>query len=177
VSHSRSGAGRVLLVVASTVVATLGGVSSALAQTATSTYGQQLQGTWVLVSVVNESNGKSVEPFGPHPRGLLILTPDGRFSWIVMRASLPRFASSNRMTGTAQENEAIVRGSMAYFGRYVVASEKDHTVNLTHEGATFPNWDGSTQRRVMSLIGDELRVTNPDAAFGGTNTLVLKRAR
>ena len=96
---------------------------------------------------------------------------------ILMRASLPKFAANNRMKGTAEENQAVVQGSHATFGTYTVASDKEQTVNLHIEGSTFPNWDGQDQKRVMTVSGDELKVTNPTPTFGGTNYVVYKRAK
>ena len=52
---------------------------------------------------------------------------DGRFCVIITRSDLPKFASNNRETGTAEENKAIVQGSLAYFGAYSV-SEPDKTI-------------------------------------------------
>ena len=130
---------RVLLVVAVLSGGMLSGASDVWAQEKGSTLAKQIQGSWILVSIYNEQDGKKIEPFGDKPRGSLILTPDGRFSIILMRASLPKFASNNRMTGTAEENQAVVQGSLAYYGTYAVASEKEHTVNLRIEGHTFPN--------------------------------------
>jgi hypothetical protein len=39
---------------------------------------------------------------------------------------LPKFASGNRLQGSDAENNAIVRGSLAYFGTYTV-DEADKT--------------------------------------------------
>lgn len=107
----------------------------------------------------------------------MILTPDSRFSIMLMRASLPTFASNNRAKGTVEENQAVVQGSIAYFGSYTVVSEKEQIVNLRIEGSTFPNWDGEDQQRVMTVVGDELRVINPTAAIGGTAHIVWRRAK
>ncbi len=170
--------GSVLLVVAVLAVWTLSGASDVRAQQTENALGQQIQGSWILVSIVNEQDGKKIDVFGPNPRGSMILTPDGRISLIIMRASLPKFASNNRVKGTAKENQAVVQGSIAYFGRYTVASEKEQTVNLFIEGSTFPNWDGEAQKRIMSVTGDELKVTNPTPTIGGgTNYLIWKRAK
>jgi len=57
---------------------------------------------------------------------------------ILMRVSLPKFASDNRVKGTAEENQAIVQVSLAFYGNYEVASEKEHTVTLRIEGSTLP---------------------------------------
>lgn len=137
---------------------------------------QQIEGSWSLVSIYNEQDGKKTDVFGPNPRGSLILTPDGSFSYILMRASLPKFASNARQKGTAEENQAVVQGSMAYFGRYSVKSDKE--INLHVEGSTFPNWDGQDQKRLITVTGEELKMINPTPSLGGgTNYIILKRAR
>jgi Lipocalin-like domain len=168
---------RVLLVVAVLSGGMLSGASDIGAQEKGNTLAQQIQGSWILVSIYNEQDGKKIDMYGPNPRGSLILTPDGRFSIIVMKASLPKFAANNRMKGTAGENQAVVQGCHAYYGSYAVASEKEHLVNMRIEGSTFPNWDGQDQKRVMIVKGDELRVTNPFSSLGGTNYVVWKRAK
>ncbi len=153
------------------------GASCVRAQEKGSTLAQQIQGSWIFVSVYNEQQGKRTEPYGSKPRGSMILTPDGRFSIILMRASLPKFVSNNRMKGTAMENQTVVQGSFASYGAYAVANEKENIVILHTEGCTFPNWDGTDQKRVVTVIGDELRHTVPTASAGGTNYLVWKRAK
>lgn len=157
---------KVLLAVVLFSGGTLYGASDIWAQEKGSTLAQQIQGSWILVSIYNEQDGKKIEPFGSKPRGSLILTPDGRFSIILMRASLPKFASNNRMNGTPEENQAVVQGSFADYGHYAVASEKEHTVTLHIEGCTFPNWDGQDQKRFMTVIGDELKLTGVTATIG-----------
>ncbi|MGO9177048.1 MAG: lipocalin-like domain-containing protein [Desulfobaccales bacterium] len=168
---------RVLLVVAVLSGGTLSGASYVWAQEKGSPLAQQIQGSWILVSIYNEQDGKKIDLYGPNPRGSIILTPDGRFIYIIMRASLPKFAANNRMKGTAEENQAVIQGSHATFGKYTVASNKEHTVNVHIEGSTFPNWDGQDQKRVMIVSGDELKITNPNATTGGTNYMVWKRAK
>jgi hypothetical protein len=166
----------VLLVVALLVVGSWSGASKVWAQEKGAGLAQQIQGSWVLVSMYNEQDGKKTEQFGPNPRGSLILTPDGRFSSIQMRASLPKFASNSRVKGTAEENQAVVQGSATTFGTYTVASDKVQTVILHIEGSTFPNWDGQDQKRIMTVNGDELKVIGT-ATIGGTNYIIWKRAK
>jgi hypothetical protein len=50
-------------------------------------------------------------------------------------------------------------------------------VSLNIEGSTYPNWDGEDQKRVMAVVGDEMKLTNPTAGVGGTNYLVWKRVK
>jgi hypothetical protein len=168
---------RLAIVVAVLAVGQLPGVSAVWAQEKGGTLANQIQGGWALVSMQNEQDGKRTDVFGPNPKGSLILTPDGRFSIIVMSATLPKFAANNRKKGTAEENQAVVQGSVAFFGSYGVANEKENTVQLNIEGSTFPNWTGEVQKRFMVVKGDEMNFTTPAAAIGGTNYLVFKRAR
>lgn len=155
----------------------LSGASEVLAQEKGGILAGQIRGSWMLVSMQNELDGKRTDVFGLNPKGSLILTPDGRFSIILMSATLPKFAANNRKRGTAEENQAVVQGSVAFFGSYSVANEKENMVQLNIEGCTFPNWTGEVQKRIMVVKGDEMNFTTPAAAIGGTNHLVFKRAR
>src|ERR1700757_5121848 len=72
-------------------------------------------------------------------------------------ADPPKFASNNRETGTAEENKAIVQGSIAYFGTYTV-SETDKTISYHIESSTFPNWNGADRKASFNISGDELSI-------------------
>lgn len=166
----------VLLVVAVFAVGSWSGASEVWAQEKGASLAQ---GSWILVALYNETDGEKTNPFGPNPRGSMLLTPDGRFSMILMRASLPKFASNIRTKGTVEENQAVVQGSVAAFGTYTMTGDKEQMLNLHMEGSTFPNWDGQDQKRPVTVIGDEMKVTNPAPSIGGggTNYQVWKRAK
>jgi hypothetical protein len=155
----------------------LSGASDVRAQEKADTLAKQVQGSWVLTSLYVEQDGKKVEPFGSEPRGSLILSPEGRFSLILMRPSLPKFAANNRIQGTAEENQAVVQGSLAEFGSYTVTSGKEPAVNLRFEACTFPNWDGQEQKRIFTIKGDEMSFTNPVASTGGVAYINWKRVK
>jgi hypothetical protein len=93
----------------------------------------------------------------------------------LMRSELPKFASNNRQEGTAEENRAIVQGVLCYFGTYSV-NEADHTLNFHIESSSFPNWNGTDQKRSFTITGDELTYIAPGAS-GGTAHVVWKRAK
>jgi hypothetical protein len=168
---------RILLAVAVLSGGMWSGASAVLAKEKTGTLARQVQGSWTLVSVKVEQEGKKIEPFGSQPRGFLTVTPDGRFSYILLKASLPKIAADNRIKGTAEENQAIVQGSLAVYGTYKVVNEKEHAVQVHIVGSTFPNWDGQDQKRTWTVKGDALTITNPTSAVGGTAYLVFKRAK
>jgi hypothetical protein len=73
-------------------------------------------GTWTLVSITLEKDGKENDLYGPNPQGQATYDANGCLSVIVTRSDLPKFASNNREAGTPEENKAIVQGSLAYFG-------------------------------------------------------------
>lgn len=172
---------KTLVTVLCAAIMALSGVIFTTATIATgqelNSYAEQLQGSWTLVSMVNEQDGKKIEPFGSNPNGLFILTQDGRFSQIITRANLPKFKSDNRMKGTDKEYESIVQGSFASYGKYKIQSEKDHAVILTIDCSTFPNWINQEQKRIITINGDGLKSYNPTTTIGGTNYSIWKRSK
>lgn len=166
-----------VLVVTILAVGMMWGPSDVAAQERGGSLAEQVQGTWILVSMVNEQDGKKSEPFGPNPRGIQIFSSNGRHVAITMKASLPKFASNNRLKGTSEEYQGVVQGSNSYFGTYKVVNEKEHLVSFRVEASTFANWDGQDQMRVITVNGDEMKVTNPTTSVGGTSYVILKRAK
>jgi hypothetical protein len=70
---------------------------------------KELVGSWTLISVTVNRAGEKVEPFGPNPKGTMTFDSGGRFSIIVTRSDLPKFASNNREMGSSEENKAVVQ--------------------------------------------------------------------
>jgi Lipocalin-like domain len=118
---------------------------------------KQLVGSWTAVS----SNS-----YNPNPRGMLIFNADGYYSLTLAKASLPKFASNSRIKGTAEENQAVVAGSITHFGKYTV-NDKDKTLTLNIEASTYPNFDGTSQTRPFSVSGDQLKYITPTPSAGG----------
>ena len=137
---------------------------------------KDIVGTWKPVSVtVTGLDGRKTEPFGPNPNSILTFDANGRFVLVNTRPDLPKFASNNRLQGTAEENKAIVQGSIAYFGTYSVV---DKVIIEKVEGGTWPNWVGTEQKRpIISLTGDEMKLSTPAASVGGTAENTYKRIK
>jgi hypothetical protein len=135
---------------------------------------RQLIGNWTLVS--NTTSSPGARTFGAND-GVAIFQANGRFSLQLVRSDLPKFASNNRDMGTPDENKAVVQGSITYFGTYSV-NEADGTLTLHIERCSFPNWNGTDQKRlIVSLSAGELKYTNPAASVGGTAELLWKRVK
>jgi Lipocalin-like domain len=137
----------------------------------------ELVGSWTLVSITVKQGDRKFEPFGSNPKGILIFDRSGVFSIIVSRSNLPKFQSNNRGAGTPEEEEAVVRGSIAYFGTYTV-NEEDRAFIVHIEGSTFPNWVRTDQKRIFTITADELRYTNSNRSGGaGVALVVWKRVK
>ena len=93
------------------------------------------------LSVTYEQDGKKIEPYGPDVKGTEIYDANGRIATIVLRPDLPKAASNNRMTATAEESQKIVHGSIAYFGTYTT-NEADHSVTVQIGGRETSQLDG-----------------------------------
>ena len=146
--------------------------SGAMAQTA-----RDLAGTWQLVSSVTEKDGTKTDQFGAGAKGMLTLDADGHFMLTIIGPDLPRFASNNRAAGTADENKAVVSKSIAMIGTYAVSSA-DKTLTFKVDSATFPNWNGTEQRRLLAAGDkDELKYVTPTASSGGVGTVTWRRLK
>ena len=153
---------------------TAGFATPAFTQT---TIPKELVGTWTMVSITLEQNGKKTDLFGPNPQGRLIRDADGHVSYMVTRADLPKFTSNNRAAGTPEENKAVVQGSIAFFGT-VTTNEAEKT-SITHiEVCTYPNWVGIERKTSYTINGDELIATTSSSSVGeGTVRVVYKRTK
>lgn len=144
----------------------------AWAQTADS-----LRGTWSLVSSVTDKGGIKTDQFGSNAKGMLSLDAGGHFMLTIIGPDLPKFLSGNRAAGTVEENKAVVSKSIAMIGSYSFdAAEK--TLTFVVDSATFPNWNGTTQKRtVVTMSGSELKYITATASSGGVGTVTWKRVK
>ncbi len=150
------------------------GVSGVWAQQKAGNLKQQVVGMWSLVSAENTSaDGKKSYPFGANPTGMAVLDANGRFVILNINPGLPKVASNNRATATAEENKAIVAGSLGLFGTYTV-NEAEKALVWRIEASTFSNWVGQEQKRpIISVTADELKWTNPASSIGAATTLLV----
>jgi hypothetical protein len=138
----------------------------------------QLVGTWTLVSA-NQTTKEGVksERWGPNPRGRAIFEANGRYSFMIFRSDVRKFASDNLNQSTAEEAKAAIQGMTANYGTWSV-DEATKTITTKIEAASLPNLVGGTQKRIISSItADELKYTNPASLIGTVDDVVWKRAK
>jgi hypothetical protein len=135
-----------------------------------------LRGTWILVSSVTEKDGKKTEQFGAGATGMMTLDAIGHFMLTIIGPDLPRFAANNRAAGTPEENKAVMSRSIAMIGTYL-HNPADKTLTFNVESSTFPNWNGTQQKRIIvTATKDELSYITPTASSGGVAAVAWRRA-
>jgi hypothetical protein len=139
---------------------------------------EQLVGTWTFVSVVETNkDGTKTNRWGANPKGLAIFAANGRYSFMISRSDIPKFAVNNVTQGTADENKAVLQGIITNIGTWSV-DEASKTLTTNIEAGSFPNLNGSSQKRIIiSLTTDELKYTNPASTIGTIAEAVWKRAK
>jgi hypothetical protein len=141
----------------------------AVAQQPGKTLAEQFVGTWTLVELFyTTQNGTRIDSLGSDPMGRLRLDADGTFTLQIMRRGLPKFKSNNREQGTAEENRAVVQGTVSYYGTYSV-NEKDKIFAVHIEACSYPNFEGADQQRPFTLQGDLLTFTNKNSSVAGSS--------
>ena len=137
---------------------------------------KQIVGIWRLVSDVNKApDGTTKSLFTANPKGEFIFTSTGHYMSVNTRPDIPKFASGNRMQGTAEENKAVVQGTIAHYGTYTVSPD-GKVLTLKVEAGTWPSWIGTEQKRDLTLKGDEMKYSLA-ASIGGTSELIYKRVK
>ena len=136
--------------------------------------GDSLVGTWKLVSwQVITDNEPPQNVFGAHPKGYLVLTPEGR--------SIVLTTAENRVPGMSDsERAALHRSMLAYSGRYRI---EGHDFITTVEVSWNEEWNGTEQRRHFRIEGDKLLIESapaPSILFPGKTDfrrIVWERSR
>ena len=165
---------RIMMVVAVCGMAALTGTAFAQQKSLK----EQVLGAWNLVSIdYVRADGSRSTTFGDHPNGIAFFDNTGHYIISVMRSDRAKYTVNDRTQGTADENRATAQGTITYFGTYTV-SEPNRTIDILVVGSSFPNWNGANQKRIFTVSGDELKLTNPVASTGGgTTEVVFKRAK
>jgi hypothetical protein len=136
----------------------------------------QLVGSWTLVSTrTTRPDGSIYGPYGPNEKGTLIFDRSGRFALILVNPDVPKFQSNNRERPTAEEALAAMKGSFAFFGSYSV-SEPDRTFLFHIEASSFPNFNGTNQKRIVkSITANELVFVNDTPPNAGARAELTYR--
>jgi len=140
-----------------------------------------LVGTWKLVSSKFEQldTGKIGDNLGARPSGILIITPEGRFT-VVM-------AGEGRKPGTTPEAAAaLMRSMLAYSGPFTLEPDPQTPGGVKLTAHIDVSWNesytGTDQIRFLTLADDRLTIKtaaiiSPVTGERQISTLVWKRSK
>lgn len=134
-----------------------------------------LQGTWTLVAADKiVPDGERTRDYGEAPKGRLIVDGDGRYSLQILKSERLRFAADSKAGGSAEEFRSAVMGSSTHYGTVAIDHRNDLLV-FSIEGSSFPNWEGTVQKRQYQLDGQQLSYQVPPRADGSIPVSVWRR--
>lgn len=136
-----------------------------------------LAGTWSLVAADDlHPDGRRTPGYGDGPEGRLIIDAAGRYSLQIFKRERARFVSGDKRKGSPAEYESAVLGSSTHFGT-VRVDDAARILTFRIDRASYPNWEGTEQKRRFELIGDELSYQVPSAPDGTVPISVWRRVR
>ena len=128
---------------------------------------QKLVGSWRLEKyAVSNKKNQPIFLWGKSPSGLLIYLDNGCMSVQVSNNDRPAFAINDLLAGTDEEIFQAFTGYTAYFGKYNF-QEKNNCVFHYVQQSVFPNWNGVTHKRFVSLHDNQLILRTPPILING----------
>jgi hypothetical protein len=107
---------------------------------------------------------------GPDVKGALLLDRSGQFAL--------QITAAGRAKGSGDPSRSPIGRVIGYFGTYTI-SEADKVLTFNIVRSTFPNWDGTEQKRILTITGDKLsyRAAAPIPSADGPFIPVIEWAR
>jgi hypothetical protein len=126
-----------------------------------------LLGSWRLLRWELTTDGVPSLPFGSDAEGLLTYTPDGWMQAAIAAGGRHLLSGPSARVSPDSEVAAAARGYFSYGGRWHL-EEVDGQAVVVHQVvvALDPGLVGTTQRRVVDLVGDQLTLSADEPAGG-----------
>jgi len=132
----------------------------------------QLVGSWSAVSNTEVYADGTKTPWGPDVKGTLLFEVNGQFALEI--------GVGDRAKPAGNPAENPVGKFIAYFGSYGV-DEASKTISFKIARSSYPGWDGSEQKRVVTEIGDQMTFISaapiPSGKGPFTPTVVWSRVK
>lgn len=157
------------------LLAACAGIPTAAVAQSRTTERSPLAGTWTLVAAdLLHPDGSRTRDYGAAPKGRLMVDAAGHYSLQIFKSERPRFASGAKAKGTPAELAAATLGASTHYGTMRVDTAA-HVLTVSIEGASFPNEEGTQQRRAYVLHGDTLSYHVPARPDGNVPISVWRR--
>ena len=150
-------------------IALLGALSCAPQVPEAGTLAERLVGSWRLISAEGHSTDGTVTfDYGREPLGRVMFDDGGRMSIHLVNPVRRPFTSGDFLRHTPEELKEAFDGYFGYFGTYAV-DESAGVVTFHVDGAAYPNYIGTAQRRFFILDGNRLTLRTPLERAGGAD--------
>ena len=150
-----------------TILFVLLALNTAIAQKAKQVIKTEILGSWTLVSVENiNSDGTKNLPYDVNPKGILFFDEKGNYAIEIYKNERPKIISGDKNKCTPEENASIVQGSNAHFGTYEI-DKTNKIITFKIKTASFPNWEGTIQKRSYTFLNNELKYVVTNTTQGG----------
>ena len=116
---------------------------------------KQIVGTWKLTSwLIKFDGGDTVEPYGPNPKGRLVITSEEH--WIIIITEANRGPAKN-----SDDKAALLDSMLAYSGKYTIDGDRistrvDMSSNEIYTGAN------QNQTHIFNVEGNKLVLGTPE---------------
>jgi hypothetical protein len=135
----------------------------------------QLVGMWTVVSCTDANGGTPARCVNPN--GRMMFDAMGQYMFSAAASGRPKCSGAcGRARMSGDQYKAIAQDFFSNFGPWSF-NDADQTVTLTNEVSILPNREGREFKSKVSLIGDELRLTNIGAGGAAGPTEIWRRAR
>jgi hypothetical protein len=131
---------------------------------------QSLVGTWKLISDKQvKADGSSTDLYGPAPLGQLIYDAHGYMSVHLLMPGLTKCGTQDRRKCPDSAARSAFDNYLGYWGRFKISGGGKSVMHII-EGASVPDWIGTSQERFFELSGDRLTLTTPLQQIAGVES-------
>ena len=146
------------------------GICVSATDTYPAAHSQSLIGTWKLVSDKQvKADGSSSDLYGASPLGQLIYDSRGNMSVHLLTPDLPKCGTQDRRKCPDGAARSAFDNYLGYWGRFKVTAGGKSLMHII-EGASIPDWIGTSQERFFELSGDRLTLTTPLQQIAGVES-------
>ncbi|MGH1561016.1 lipocalin-like domain-containing protein [Caulobacter segnis] len=136
-----------------------------------------LAGTWTLTAADRITPaGVREHDYGRRAQGPADRRRGGPLQSADLQERADRFRLGRQKRGAPEEYQDAALGSSTHYGT-IALDAAAHRLLFKIEGASFKNWEGTTQRRSYDLKGDVLSYRVPTAPDGNTPISEWRRER
>jgi hypothetical protein len=131
---------------------------------------QSLVGTWKLISDRQvKADGSSNDLYGSAPLGQLIYDLQGHMSVHLLTPDLAKCGTQDRRKCPDSAARSAFDNYLGYWGHVKVSADNRSLMHII-EGASVPDWVGTSQERFFELSGDRLTLTTPMQQIAGVES-------